>query len=251
MNGEIYQIARLVTAYKTGNKFEFADYEKEIHFSFLPKGIIAKSDLWVSEPDKWLYALPDAGIEKLYLIMDTNVNSQKRPTLGFSNSQPVIIMSVYKNGKVTYWSPHWNYNDTIKGWTVEYTENKWRNAPKSKPAFKNNIQDFKNILDRISAFAYDINENRFGDVFKTAYQLLGGAVPSTEYRYADIPDLPQENRLLFNAASLADVFGAMGSWNDSPAGLAAQRGMEEEYETLSDELLKQLRFAVMYAVNEW
>ena len=128
MNGEAFQIARIVTAFKTGNKFEFTDYEKEIHFSFLPKGIIAKSDLWVSEPDKWLDIFPDVGIEKIYLIMDTRTNSKIRSTLGFSNSQPVIIMSVYKNGRVTYWKPHWDYSDTIKGWTVEYTENKWHNA---------------------------------------------------------------------------------------------------------------------------
>ncbi len=251
MNGEIYQIARLVTAFKSGNRFEFTDYEKEIHFSFLPKGIIAKSDLWVSEPDKWLDVLPEVGVEKIYLIMDTRTNSKTRPTLGFSNSQPVIIASVYENGKVTYWDPHWDFNETIRGWTVEYTENKWPNAPKSKPVFENNIQEFKSILDRISAFACKINENGFGNVFKTASGLLGGAVPEKEYKYADIPDLPRENRLLFNAASLADVFGAMGSWNDSPRGSAAQFGMEEEYESLSDELLKELRIAVMYAVNEW
>lgn len=251
MNGEAFQIARIVTAFKTGNKFEFTDYEKEIHFSFLPKGIISKSDLWVSEPDKWLDIFPEVGIEKIYLIMDTRTNSKIRSTLGFSNSQPVIIMSVYKYGRVTYWKPHWNYSDTIKGWTVEYTENKWHNAPKSKPIFENNIRDFKSILDRTSVFAYNINENRFGDVFKAASELLIGTLPEKEYKYADIPDLPTENRLLFNAASLADVFGAMGSWNDSPPGSAAQRGMGEEYDALSDELLKQLRIAIMYAINEW
>ena len=63
--------------------------------------------------------------------------------------------------------------------------------------------------------------------------------------------LPEHNRRLFEAAGVADVFGGMGSWNDSPAGIAEEQGQKECYDKLSQELLQQIRSAVLYAVNEW
>ena len=56
---------------------------------------------------------------------------------------------------------------------------------------------------------------------------------------------------MFAAASKADVFGAMGSWNDSPPYAAHEKGLDAEYDQLSAELLKNIRLAILYAVNEW
>ena len=56
---------------------------------------------------------------------------------------------------------------------------------------------------------------------------------------------------LFRAADMADVFGGMVPWNDDPGGMAFDQGMSADYEALSDELLRQFRLAVRYAVNEW
>ena len=64
-------------------------------------------------------------------------------------------------------------------------------------------------------------------------------------------ELPGHNRDLFEAASNADVFGSMGSWNDGPAAKAAAEGKLEEYNKLSDMLFNQIALAVMYAINQW
>ena len=61
--------------------------------------------------------------------------------------------------------------------------------------------------------------------------------------------LPPDSARLFLAASAADVFGGMGSWNDSPPWYAHDLGREEEYNQLSHELFVQSRNAVVYAVN--
>ncbi|MCQ4823035.1 hypothetical protein, partial [Eubacterium callanderi] len=66
-----------------------------------------------------------------------------------------------------------------------------------------------------------------------------------------LPPLPNDHLRVFEAASRADVFGAMGSLNDSPPWAAHEKGLEQEYETLSAELLKQIRFGLLYAINEW
>lgn len=48
-----------------------------------------------------------------------------------------------------------------------------------------------------------------------------------------LPEIPEENLHLFEAASTADVFGAIGSWNDSAPYMAHEKGMDKEYECLS------------------
>jgi hypothetical protein len=65
------------------------------------------------------------------------------------------------------------------------------------------------------------------------------------------PEIPEDNLHIFEAASTADVFGAMGSWNDSPPYMAHEKGMDKEYELLSSELLKQVRLATLFTINEW
>ena len=64
-------------------------------------------------------------------------------------------------------------------------------------------------------------------------------------------ELPETNKKLFYASDICDVFGAMGSWNDSPPCYAAEKGLENEYNNLSSELLTQIRLALLYSVNEW
>ena len=65
------------------------------------------------------------------------------------------------------------------------------------------------------------------------------------------PLMPKKNLALFAAASLADVFGGMGSWNDDAAGMAQYKKRGKEYEELSNELFTQIRKAILFAVNEW
>lgn len=43
----------------------------------------------------------------------------------------------------------------------------------------------------------------------------------------------------------------MGSWNDSPPYYAHEKGLENEYDSFSEELLTQIRLALLYSVNEW
>ena len=75
---------------------------------------------------------------------------------------------------------------------------------------------------------------------------MGRIVPARKHL-----DIPGHNKDLFEAASNADVFGGMGSWNDSPAGAAAEKGRVKEYNELSDKLFNQNAIAVMYSINLW
>lgn len=109
----------------------------------------------------------------------------------------------------------WEFDAVQKGWNILYTEQKWEPLPPGKP-----LPDSHGTLQ-------------------------------SGPRTIPLPQIPDNRLPLFQAASIADVFGAMGSWNDTPPCMAHEKGMDEEYEALSSELLTQIRLAVLYAVNEW
>ena len=66
---------------------------------------------------------------------------------------------------------------------------------------------------------------------------------------AVIPAIPEDMMKYYLAADVADVFGAMGSWNDEPVVAAREQHKEKDYATLSDRLLCSVRLMTMYAVN--
>ena len=65
------------------------------------------------------------------------------------------------------------------------------------------------------------------------------------------PQIPTQNQNIFRDASAADVFGGMGSWNDEPGWLAQDKGLGQAYDQLSDQLLRNIRSAILFAINEW
>ena len=86
-----------------------------------------------------------------------------------------------------------------------------------------------------------IDCDNFAAVFQKALDILLGSSDFTDTVYhMPLPEIPKENLHLFEAASTADVFGAMGSWNDSPPYMANEKGMEKEYEFMLSELLKRV-----------
>ena len=122
------------------------------------------------------------------------------------------------------------------------TEQEWKDAPLGKPHFEINTENFKEILIQIKDLACKIDCNNFAIVFQKALNILSGPPDYTDTEYnLPLPEIPEESLHLFEAASTADVFGAMGPWNDSPPYMAHEKGLEKEYESLSDELLKQVR----------
>ncbi len=100
----------------------------------------------------------------------------------------------------------------------------------------------------IAAFAEKIGFPYFSDVFHKAYEGLYDFTKIEEHHVAE--HIPNEFKGIYYAVGTADVFGAMGSWNDSPIYFAEQKGLGKEYNELSDELLKQLRYHLMYVTNQ-
>lgn len=257
MNGEMHQICSIVAAGKKaiqsgdGIKYIPSNYENTISFSFLPEKKLLRVEKYTA-PDvsAWFQHMLDRGLQDLIFLCPVAVND--RHLLGFSNTTESSILCFLKNGEISCFVPDWQFDPVQKQWSILYSERDWFSPPLKKPHFDNNTNSFRQVLSEIQSLAEQIGCNEFARVFCSAKNILDGTnkYPDKETILA-LPQIPQENLQIFGAASRADVFGAMGSWNDSPPYMAHEKGLDKEYERLSDELLKNIRLALLYAINEW
>ncbi len=257
MNGQMYQIALIVAAAKsalqTDNqiKYTYLNYEASISFRFVPQKKLFGEKIDIADNvSKWYEQLKKNELTDIKLLCPTSVKD--RNLLGFSNTTESSMVCFFKNGKVTYFIPNWQFDSKQNKWNVLYTEHEWLNPPAGKPRFKNNSEAFRRILLEIRSFALEIGSKVFADVFSSAIAIFDSEIDKTDQKQSiDCLLMPEQNLRLFEAANIADVFGGMGSWNDEPASMAAEKGLTKEYNVLSDELLKNVRLAILYAINEW
>lgn len=259
MNGEMSQICMLVNAARNAitTKKEFIylsnEYENSIKFCFIPhRTLFREKSVEAVNPQEWFRYCMKNGVYNIKFLTPLQVSD--RALLGFSNVNRSCILTFYKHNLVTYWIATWEFDRSQQKWNVEYQEYKWDNPPPITPQFENNIKEFREILLKIGAFADQIEFKNFGDIFRNAYDILSGKseIPDTysNGKPIHLPDVSEEKKRMFYASSVADVFGAMGSWNDSPPYYAHEKGMDSDYENLSNELLKQIKLAALYAINE-
>lgn len=247
MNGQMYQIACLVAAAKkaiqTNSRIEYnyLDYENSINFTFV------ESENYTADNVKnWFKHLKKKGLTDIKLLCPTIVKNRK--LLGFSNTTESSMVCFYKDGKVTYFMANWQFDEKIQKWNILYKEHLWDNPPKGKPRFEDNTNSFYPALIDIKELASKIEFDNFVEVFASAIDALNGKDTNQNL---NLPSLPEKHLNLFKAASIADVFGAMGSWNDDPSYAAYSKGLDKEYEELSNNLLKNVRQAILYSINEW
>lgn len=225
MNGEMYQICCIVAAAKkalqddTDIVYTPSEYVFRTEFRFLPEQeLFIQNAFTAYNVEDWFRHCKQKKLQDIKALAPVSVSD--RQILGFANESQSSMACFYEGGRVTYFTARWEFDPTRK-WTVWYTENEWLDPPSGKPHFEDHTEDFAEALEKIKELA----------------------LPTQS--------LPAKNKLIFAAASKADVFGAMGSWNDSPPYMAHEKGLDAEYDQLSAELLKKIRLAVLYAVNEW
>lgn len=257
MNGEMYQIASIVaagkTALQTDQPIEFTPLKnmENTRFIFLPRKKFLRTKRYSAQNvPEWFGQLKRNGLQDMKLFCPYSVKN--RQLLGFSNTTESSILCYFQDGRVTYFTADWQTDSIEKRWNILYSEHEWNNPPSGKPQFENNTDSFLKVLLEIQNFASQIGCEDFAHDFGSAICLLKGGSEYPDRKYhLELPQIPEQNLQIFEAASAADVFGAMGSWNDSPPYLAREKGLDQEYETLSAELLKNIRLAILYAINEW
>lgn len=249
MNGQMYQIACIVAAARRALKtnqeilYHPDQYIHKICFQILPSEKGEVTELSVTD---WFEHLKEKGLKDLKLFCPISV--EDRGILGFSNTTQSSILCFYKDGKASYFLPNWESASLGRGWDVTYTEYDRERSSQDIPHYENNIEEFKDILARIEYLAIKIECENFAKVFHSARNKL---LDLDATKVQEEPQIPPQNQKIFRAASAADVFGAMGSWNDEPVWLAQDKGLGQQYDELSDQLLSNIRLAILYAINEW
>lgn len=258
MNGEMFQIASIVAASKKAMQsnepiaYFPATYENHIKFAFLPQmGFWGMKQYTAPNVSAWFEQIRKNQVTDVKLLCPCSV--EDRGLLGFSNTTQSSILCFHRNGKVTYFVANWKFSSVRKKWNILYSEHELSDPPSGKPQFENNTDLFREVLLSIRELAVKIECENFARVFSSAIDFLDGSgeYPDRRKFGLELPQIPQKNLQIFEAASMADVFGVMGSWNDSPRYMAHEKGLDKEYEALSDDLLKNIRLAILYAINEW
>ena len=252
MNGETGFACRLTAAAKSALKggefsFEKMPYENKTTFLF-EKRNGADSGVTADSAAEWFARLKEYGAEHIFLMMPYVV--QDRRALGFANANPCTIFVRFADGTTSRFAPRWVFDNENRRWDITIYEELMPNAPAEMPSFKDNTSLFKKALSDIRALAEKLGFEQFAEFFKKGYDVLDGGEMPENLDQLIVPKLSEKQLRMYLAADISDVFGAMGSWNDTPGVVAHNMGLTEEYSKLSQELYAQNRLALMYAINE-
>lgn len=252
MNGEVFNSCIIVASIKQALKsnlelnYKSEKYIKSLVFDFILGDEPEKREQ--ASINEWFKHALKLGLSDVRYATNLTASSEERSLQGFSNVSYKSILCIYKN-KMSYLVPHWSFEEDKKGWDIVYKEFSLNGMPEIQK-FSDNTLEFKDILTRISKFADEIECENFGDCFRKGLKALNEP-EKIEQNILNAPLMPKLNLALFNAASTADVFGGMGSWNDDAAGWAKRKKRDKEYDELSAELFTQMHKATLFAINEW
>ena len=252
MNGEVFNSCIIVASIKQALKsnlelnYKSEKYIKSLVFDFILDDEPEKREQ--ASINEWFKHALKLGLSNVRYATNLTVSSEERSLQGFSNVSYKSILCIYKN-KMNYLVPHWSFEEDKKGWDIVYKEFSLDGMPEIQK-FSDNTLEFKDLLTKIAKFADEIECENFGDCFRNGLKALNEP-EKIEQNILNAPLMPKLNLALFNAASAADVFGGMGSWNDDAAGWAKRKKRDKEYDELSAELFTQMHKATLFAINEW
>lgn len=251
MNGEIQQASGIViSARRSLYKNEDIDFIPDKHvlsiqFVFAPR--LFHRRITAGSVSDWFNICLQRGLKDIKFVLPSN--RAEKHLLGFANTSQCAIICFWEKGRISGFYPTWEFGAEKAGWTIRYLEQSMaQDTMLDNLHFTDRTDEFKRILLDIGRFAKEIEQPYFSDVFHAAYMSLCDTGTIDD---ANVPQqLSRDLRAIYFAVDKADVFGAMGSWNDSPSWYAEEKGLEREYNELSNQLLDQLRYHLMYVTNE-
>ena len=251
MNGEIQQASNIVISARKSlyeNKeidFTPSKHVLSIQFVFAPR--LFRKPITAHSVCEWFNICLQRGLKDIKFVIPSN--RANRHLLGFANTSQCAIICFWKKGSISRFYPTWDFDREKAGWRVRYTEQYInKNTIVENLHFSDRTDEFKKTLFDIGKFAKEIEQPFFSDIFYSAYASLCDVENIDD---TNIPQqLPHNLKAIYFAVDKADVFGAMGSWNDSPPCSADEKGLGREYSELSNQLLVQLRYHLMYVANE-
>ena len=244
MNGELQDLCDLALSANRALKEKSAFQTETAPYILSRRFIFSEQFGFAGSAEQWFSVSVKRGMHAVNLIVP--VKYEKRGHLGFANESRAYLVLYRKDRGPSVLTPFWNYDQQKKGWNITYREREWVDKPVEPPVFADETEAFEAVLKEIEDLAEEIHEPFFASRFSAAGKILTG---KTETEHKRMAELPEPYGRILEAVSCSDVFGGMGSWNDCPPFEAREIGRGEDYERLSDELLRCSRACLMYAVN--
>lgn len=264
MNGTLVQIisitafgneflrnGKLTEFYPENSSFQFCHFVdfreiKKKNFLSLNKEIVCAEN-----PLYWFKYIKEKGCIKLRLFYQTERENDHKLAGFVGGGGNWFIETIFPNYS-DFWISNWNHDNDLneKPWLVTYGK-----AIKKQPTInqqfdlKKTRDELKNILEKITDFAFKKTTENWGNIFEKAKKTLNSENPENDFYHTDLINIKEyelKNRQLLLSASKAFVFGGMGSWNDM--------GFENEetnkiYNELSTELYNSLNKSIICAIN--
>lgn len=248
MNGELMNMAQLTLAaehyLKTGSFPRQLTESKQItgyEFQFAPLG--EEEAKATADCEEWARELKARGVSTVKLLIGDEVDDFRK--LALPNALPCVIFCFHEDDSVTAWSRLWQLNPFNGTWFVRYEEKVIENAPSERPRFGDVSQDMVRVLERIRALAQKLELSDFAFQFRIAQKSLQANF------VGDKGLMEPAHRRLLQAATEAFVFTPdENGWQEKGRAAAEQKGLLEEYQSLTKELYRGIALSIMYAVNE-
>ena len=199
--------------------------------------------------DSWYRYLKENGVLSVKYI--ANTADVQLPYAGFSNARKDMILCIRKDGIASVFRPVWEFSKTAQRWDVVCTEYPCEEPDKAAYMYANPKEEFINTLKDIENLADTLGEKFFADIFGKCLNVLTGKkkLDKKEENYALTDAWGDEEKRLWYAATSADVFGGMDSWNDDPRGIAEELSLSDEYKRCSENLYVVMHKTLMYLCN--
>jgi hypothetical protein len=237
--------------YPENSTFQFC---KSVDFREIKKKNIftSKKEIIVANtPIEWFIYLKKNGCKRLQLYYQTEKNDDYKSAGFVGGGGNWFIKCVYEKYS-DFWISNWNHNNDLKEkpWLVTY-EKAAENQVIINQSFDviETANKLKDILERITEFAYKETTENWGKIFEKSIETLNDKNPETDFYHTDLivsKNYQLKNRQLLMSASKAFVFGGMGSWNDM---WFENEEVEEKYNSLSSELYAAIMKAIGSAIN--
>ena len=250
MNGEVFNACIIVASIKQALRsnlelgYKGEKYIKSLVFDYILEDEQEKREQ--TSINEWFKHAKKLGLSDVRFATNLAISSEERSLQGFSNVSHKSILCIYKD-KMSYFVPHWSFEEDKKGWDIVYKEFSLDGTPEIQK-FSDNTLEFKDILTKTTKFVDEIECENFGDCFRKGLKALNEP-EKIEQNVLNAPLMPKKNLALFAAASSADVFGGMGSCNDDAVGISQYKNVLKSME-LSSELFTQMRKATLFVINE-
>ena len=207
-------------------------------------------------PQEWFKFLKENGCKRLKIFF-YHSNDQSKikdfESAGFGGGGGQWIIEAVYDNYANYWTCKENVTDRDRK-DKRIWDTRFYTIAKKQPVVAFGLSPEKakanlsESLKKIMTFAYDTKSNYWAEVFKKARENLDSAHPVVEY-YKDCivaDDYSLQSKQLLFSASVASVFGGMGSWND----IVYPPEQEKINTRLSADLYDRINEAIIVAVNK-